>query len=64
MCVSLADFYVDWSCRNMYRDHVRRFVNRVNTINGVRYRDDPTILGRGPGGGRAALQLVCVTISR
>ena len=27
----------------MYKDHLRYFVNRVNTITGIVYRDDPTI---------------------
>ena len=37
-----TDFYTDWFCRNTYRDHVRTFLNRRNTITGVRYKDDPT----------------------
>jgi mannan endo-1,4-beta-mannosidase len=40
-----TDFYTDWFCRNAYRAHVSTFLNRVNTFNGVRYRDDPTIFG-------------------
>lgn len=39
------DFYTDTNCRQFYRDHVTTVLNRVNTISGKRYRDDPTILG-------------------
>jgi mannan endo-1,4-beta-mannosidase len=28
----------------MFRDHIRRIVQRVNTVNGRRYADDPTIM--------------------
>lgn len=38
-----TDFYTDWDCRNNYRDHVRAFLNRRNTVTGVLYKDDPTI---------------------
>jgi mannan endo-1,4-beta-mannosidase len=36
-------FYDCEPCQQMYRAHVRTIVNRVNTVNGVAYRDDPTI---------------------
>eukprot|EP00850_Spirogloea_muscicola_P019328 SM000188S03823 [mRNA] locus=s188:172457:174653:+ [translate_table: standard] len=38
------DFFADENCRDLYRDHVQRMISRVNTFNGVRYGDDPTIL--------------------
>jgi mannan endo-1,4-beta-mannosidase len=38
------DFYTDDSTRTWYRNHARRIVQRVNTFNGMTYRDDPTIL--------------------
>eukprot|EP00850_Spirogloea_muscicola_P015248 SM000115S23927 [mRNA] locus=s115:260909:264646:- [translate_table: standard] len=38
------DFFADENCRELYRDHVQRIISRVNTFNGVRYGDDPTIL--------------------
>jgi len=38
------DFYTDLSCRSMYRGHLEAMTGRVNTVNGRRYRDDPTIL--------------------
>jgi hypothetical protein len=37
-----TDFYTDWFCRNTYRDHIRVFLNRRNTITGVLYK-----VGRG-----------------
>jgi len=37
------DFYTDVNCRQYYRDHVSTVLNRVNTINGRLYREDPTI---------------------
>jgi len=40
---SKTDFYTDWHCREQYKAHVRAFVNRVNTITGIPYREDPTI---------------------
>ncbi len=36
-------FYTDSVIREWYRDLVQVLVNRVNTVNGRRYRDDPTI---------------------
>jgi len=37
------DFYSDDSCRSWYKDHVSAILNRVNTLNGRVYREDPTI---------------------
>jgi mannan endo-1,4-beta-mannosidase len=39
-----ARFYDCERCDSLYRAHVRRVVERVNTVTGVAYRDDPTIL--------------------
>jgi len=38
------DFYTDYAVRQMYKAHLRYFVSRVNSISGVMYRDDPTIM--------------------
>ncbi len=40
---STNDFYTDWSCRQMYKDHIGHYVNRRNTYNGRLYKEDPTI---------------------
>lgn len=40
---STNDFYTDWQCRQMYKDHIEHFVNRRNTFNGRLYKEDPTI---------------------
>ena len=40
---STNDFYTDWQCRQMYKDHIEHFVNRRNTYNGRLYKEDPTI---------------------
>lgn len=37
-------FYSDPAARTAYRAHVERLLRRTNTVTGVRYRDDPTIL--------------------
>ncbi|WP_395245306.1 cellulase family glycosylhydrolase [Agromyces sp. MMS24-K17] len=39
-----ADFYTDATIRGWYRDWVSTLLNRVNSITGVAYKDDPTIL--------------------
>ena len=39
-----AAFYDCSRCDALYRAHVARVVGRVNTLSGVAYRDDPTIL--------------------
>lgn len=31
--------------KELYKQHISTIVNRVNTITGVAYRDDPTIMG-------------------
>ena len=36
-------FYACTACQTMYRAHIMTVINRVNTVNGRKYRDDPTI---------------------
>jgi mannan endo-1,4-beta-mannosidase len=36
-------FYACTTCQTMYRAHIQTVINRVNTVNGRTYRDDPTI---------------------
>jgi mannan endo-1,4-beta-mannosidase len=36
-------FYTDARVRQAFKDWISHVVNRVNTVTGVRYRDDPTI---------------------
>ncbi|MBO3737588.1 cellulase family glycosylhydrolase [Actinoplanes flavus] len=38
------DFYTDPVIKGWYRDYIDHVLNRVNTITGVKYRDDPTIM--------------------
>lgn len=38
-------FYTNETTRRLYREHLEKVVTRRNTITGVAYRDDPTILG-------------------
>jgi mannan endo-1,4-beta-mannosidase len=38
-------FYTNAETRRLYREHVERIVTRRNTVTGVLYRDDPTIMG-------------------
>lgn len=38
------DFYRDSLIRSWFRDHLANITRRVNTLNGVAYRDDPTIM--------------------
>ncbi|HYP54261.1 MAG TPA: cellulase family glycosylhydrolase [Pyrinomonadaceae bacterium] len=40
-----ALFYTNDGARRLYRQHVERVVSRRNTVTGLPYRDDPTILG-------------------
>lgn len=37
------DFYTDARVRQAYKDWISHLLNRVNSITGVRYRDDPTV---------------------
>lgn len=38
-------FYTNNETRRLYRAHVARIVSRRNSVTGILYRDDPTILG-------------------
>jgi len=38
-------FYTNTETRRLYREHVARIVSRRNSVTGILYRDDPTILG-------------------
>ena len=38
------DFYTDPVIRGWYRDYLTHVLNRTNTVTGVKYRDDPTIM--------------------
>ena len=38
------DFYTDPVIKGWYKDYLAHVLNRVNTITGVRYSDDPTIM--------------------
>lgn len=37
------DFYTDYRCKQAYKNWAAHLINRVNTVTGVTYRDDPTI---------------------
>lgn len=39
-----SDFFTDPTIRQWYQDWVEHLLNRVNTITGVAYKDDPTIM--------------------
>ncbi|MCW2143468.1 cellulase family glycosylhydrolase [Actinoplanes cyaneus] len=38
------DFYTDARIRGWYRDYIAHVLDRTNTITGVKYKDDPTIM--------------------
>ncbi|CAA0833701.1 Mannan endo-1-4-beta-mannosidase 7 [Striga hermonthica] len=38
------DFYTNEVVKDYYKKHVQRILNRINTITGVAYKDDPTIM--------------------
>lgn len=40
---SSSAFYSDATARKLYKDHVQAVLQRVNAINGIAYKDDPTI---------------------
>jgi mannan endo-1,4-beta-mannosidase len=41
--LGLTAFWESAECERLYRAHVRRVIQRTNTVTGVRYVDDPTI---------------------
>lgn len=42
--LEIAPFWESQRAEELYRAHVRRIVSRVNSMSGVAYRDDPTIM--------------------
>ncbi len=38
------DFYTNVQCRTLYKSYVNYFLNRTNSITGVVYKNDPTIM--------------------
>lgn len=44
LATQLSRFYDCAPCSELYQSHVKRVVERVNSVSGVAYRDDPTIL--------------------
>lgn len=38
------DFYTDGRIRQWYKDYISHLLNRTNTITGVKYKNDPTIM--------------------
>lgn len=38
------DFFTNWRCKELYRNHVSAILGRVNHFNGRTYKDDPTIM--------------------
>ncbi|NAZ82155.1 cellulase family glycosylhydrolase [Kineococcus sp. R8] len=38
------DFYTDPTIRGWYKDYISHLLNHTNTITGVKYKDDPTIM--------------------
>jgi mannan endo-1,4-beta-mannosidase len=38
-------FYTNETTRRLYREHLEKLITRRNTVTGVVYRDDPTIMG-------------------
>ncbi len=38
------DFYTDAQCKEMYKNYVKYLLNRTNSINKLKYKDDPTIM--------------------
>lgn len=38
------DFYTDPTIRGWYKDWISHYLNRTNSITGVKYKDDPTIM--------------------
>jgi len=41
----LFAFYTDSDCRAMFKQNAAHWINRVNSINGITYKDDSTIFG-------------------
>jgi len=43
-CALVDDFFESDQIRTDFKSMIHKLINRVNTINGIRYKDDPTIL--------------------
>ncbi|GMH32787.1 hypothetical protein BSKO_00621 [Bryopsis sp. KO-2023] len=41
--VDVEDFFTNKWIRKLYKDHIVFMLNRVNSVTGVKYKDDPTI---------------------
>mmetsp|Transcript_2474 Transcript_2474/g.8808 ORF Transcript_2474/g.8808 Transcript_2474/m.8808 type:complete len:286 (+) Transcript_2474:898-1755(+) len=39
------DFFTDEAAKRLYKDNMRALASRKNSINGIVYKDDPTIMG-------------------
>lgn len=39
-----TDFYTDPTCKDLYRSYVEHVLTRTNSLTGVQYRNDPTIM--------------------
>lgn len=37
-------FYTNEQCKTAYKNYINHFLNRTNSITGVKYKDDPTIM--------------------
>lgn len=42
---SILDFYTNPTIVGWYQNNVKTIVGRVNSINGIAYKDDPAIFG-------------------
>jgi mannan endo-1,4-beta-mannosidase len=42
---SCNDFFSDPNAIQLYKNHVRTMLTRVNTVTGIPYGNDPTIMG-------------------
>jgi mannan endo-1,4-beta-mannosidase len=38
------NFYTNEACKTAYKNYVSHFLNRTNSITGIKYKDDPTIM--------------------
>ncbi|GIE94289.1 cellulase family glycosylhydrolase [Paractinoplanes rishiriensis] len=62
------DFYTDATIRGWFRDYIAHVLNRTNTITGIQYKNDPTIMAwdlanepRCVGSGRYPRSSTCTT---
>ncbi len=40
------DFFTDPNAIQLYKNHIRTILTRVNTVTGIQYGADPTIMGK------------------